>query len=280
MDRTEIINGILKGEMDDNGINILDLGPVPNFENIKKEVENIVKTRNSSYTINDESLRKYIREGDDDLRALMAAISAKYSKPNKTNEQIRGAARIYKLFRETPGWTEDCKDYVKYGNPENPWKFHYYEEYPSIAEYITTFPNLVRFWINGLMPNTYFVPHREILTWKWKDKNVIIPRIHVPFMNDSTSIFNINGYNYNLKEGHAYFVNIGACHYAANNSEIPRHHFLIDTLLDEKVLSKLQKGTVPKPVSYTGPLDIDPIHNKRSEIPVEERTIERISILP
>lgn len=280
MDREEVISGMLNAELNDNGIGLLDLGPVPNFSKIKEEVEVIIKNYNSSYTINDDSYQKWIRDGDDDLKARIESIAIKYGKPNKSAEQIRGMNRIYKLFRESPGWIEDCKDYVKYGNPDSPWKFWYSDDFPSINEYVSSYNHLVRFWINGLMPGTRFVPHREILTWVWKNQPVLIPRIHVPFMDDPTSIFNINGYNYHLKEGHAYFVNIGAYHYAANNSEVPRYHFLIDAILDEKLLQVLQNGTVPEPVSYSGKPDIEPVHNKRSEIPAEDRTVEKIIILP
>lgn len=280
MDRKELIDGILKAEITDEGIVLLDLGPIPNFKQIKEEVIFIIDNYNASYTINDDSFRKYIKRGDDDLKERIAAISNKYNKPNKSAEQIQGMNRIYKLLRESPGWIEDCKDYVKYGNPDNPWKFWYKDQFPAINDYVTSYNHLVRFWLNGLMPGTRFVPHREILTWRRKDQSVIIPRIHVPFIDDPTSIFNINGYNYNLKEGHAYFVNIGACHYAANNSEIPRYHFLIDALLDENLLSKLQNGLIPKPISYEGPLKIESVHNKRSEIPIEDRTAEKIVILP
>jgi hypothetical protein len=279
MTKDEIISGMLSAELTDNGIGLLDLGPIANFENIKSEVDKIIKTHNSSYTISNDSFRKYIDTNDDDLKARIAAISAKYGKPNKTNEQIVGAARIYKLFRETPGWFEDCKDYVKYGDINNPWKFHYSDEYPAIAEYISTFPNLVRFWINGLMPGTRFVPHREILSWRWNNKNVIIPRIHIPFLEDPTSVFNINGYNYNLKKGHAYFVNIGSYHYAANNSEIPRYHFLIDCILSHSLLERFQNASIPNPISYEEKEEIDLAHNKRSEIPAEERVVGNINIL-
>lgn len=279
MNRETLINGILNAEANDDGIGLLDLGPVPNFEKIKEEVNYIIEHFNASYMINDDSFRPYIKDGDDDLKARIDAIAAKYGKPNKTADQIRGMNRVYKLYRESPGWFEDCKDYVKYGGDAS-WQFWYKDEFPNINDYVSSFSHLVRFWINGLMPGTGFVPHREILTWNWKNKPVIIPRIHVPFIDDPTSVFNVNGYNYNLKEGHAYFLNIGSYHYAVNNSNISRYHFLIDALLDEKLLEMLQNGKIPEPFSYTGKADVDPVHNKRSEISAADRTVDKIFILP
>jgi hypothetical protein len=279
MTREEIIKGLLDSEKGNNGIGILKLGPVPNYEKIKKEVETIIDSFPASYILSKEECRPYIKEFDIDLKKQIADMSKAIGKENKTNEQIQGANRIYKLFRESPGWPEDCKDYVKYSNPNDHWKFHFSDEFPNIGKYIEGYPNLVRFWINGLMPGTRFIPHREILTWPWRGDITLIPRIHVPFMSDSSSIFNINGYNYNLEEGNAYFVNIGAYHYASNDSNIPRYHFLIDSILDENLLSMFQNAEIPTPVSYTEKEEIKLEHDKRSPIDLDLQTYNHIRIL-
>jgi hypothetical protein len=98
-------------------------------------------------------------------------------------------------------------------------------------------------------------------------------------MSDSSSIFNINGFNYNLEEGNAYFVNIGAYHYASNDSNIPRYHFLIDSILDENLLSMFQNAEIPIPVSYTEKEEIRPEHDKRSSVDLDLQTYDHIRIL-
>lgn len=280
MNRTEILKGLLDSENENNGIDILDLGPVENFEEIKKEVNHIIETKPASYILENSSYLPYIKPYDVDLKAQIIEMSRKIGKENYTYEQIKGANRIFKLFREQPGWVEDCKDYVKYGNNSTEWKFHFSEEYPYVSNFINSLPNLVRFWINGLLPNSRFQPHYEILTWKWNDSPVMVPRLHLPFMDEPDSVFNLNGKNYHLKEGNLYFVNIAAYHYAANNSTKPRFHFLIDCIMSEQLIKLFEKGVIPMPISEEPIQQVDPKFNKRSEYPVEMRRIENIRILP
>lgn len=280
MDRKELINGILKAEKEDDGINLLDLGPIPNFEDLKKEVEIITNTYNCSYVTNDkEKYGHFIKEGDIDFNDILDKIFQTTSRVNRGFEQIQGMLKGRKLFRKEPGWIDDCIDYIKYGDPNNPWKFWYGDEFPTINNIINGFKYPARVWISGLMPGTRFIPHREVISWNWNNQPVIVPRLHIPFLDDESSIFNVNGYNYNLKEGHLYFVNIGAYHYAANNSNTSRYHVLIDAILDEALLERLQNGTVPTPNEYVGKEEINPLHNKRSDIPAEDRIYEKMKIL-
>lgn len=279
MTRTEIIKGLLESEKGNSGIDILELGMIPNYEKIKSEAEYIIDHFPASYVLTDDKCKSYIKEYDINLTKQIEEISIKLGKPNKTNEQIIGACRLYKLFKEFPGWTEDCKDYVKYGKPNEDWKFHFSEEFPNIGSYLNSLPHLVRFWINGLMPGTRFVPHREILTWNWQGSPSLIPRIHVPLMSDSTSIVNVNGYNYRLEEGRAYFINIGAYHYAANNSNVPRYHFLIDCVLSEELLSMFETALIPNPISFTKKEILNPEHDKRSTVKLELQTHDHIKVL-
>lgn len=279
MTREKIINGLIESENGNTGIDILQLGEIPNYEKIKTEAEFIINHYPASYVLTNEECKPYIKDYDIDLRQQIKDMSIKLGKPNKTDEQIVGACRLYKLFRESPGWAEDCKDYIKYGQPNENWKFHFNEEFPNIGLYLNSIPHLVRAWINGLMPGTRFVPHREILTWKWQGSPSLIPRIHVPLMSDNSSTINVNGYNYKLEEGYAYFLNVGAYHYAENNSNVPRYHFLIDCILSNQLLDIFKNAIVPKPIEFVGKEEIKPEHNKLSEIDINHRRYEHIKIL-
>lgn len=280
MNRKEVIDGILKAEKEDDGINLLDLGPISDFDNLKKEVETITNNYNSSYVTNDkEKFGKFIEKDDVDFNDIVNKIYQTTNRINKGFEQIQGMLKMRKLFRKEPGWIDDCIDYIKYGDPNSPWKFWYGDEFPTIDNLINSFKYPARTWISGLMPGTRFIPHREVISWRWRNEPIILPRLHIPFLDNDSSIFNVNGYNYRLKEGHLYFVNIGTYHFAANNSDTPRYHILIDAILDETLLERLQNGTVPTPTEYVGKEEIDPIHNKRSEISIDDRIYEKMKIL-
>tara|TARA_R110000851_G_scaffold239991_1_gene392712 strand:- start:221 stop:958 length:738 start_codon:yes stop_codon:yes gene_type:complete len=53
-------------------------------------------------------------------------------------------------------------------------------------------------------------------------------KLHIPIITNPNVEFNINGINYNLKEGTAYIVDVGVHHYYTNNSNIDRWHLICD----------------------------------------------------
>ena len=168
---------------------------------------------------------------------------------------------------------------MKFYKEGGDWKFHYQKEYPIIGNFINTFPNLVRCWINGLMPGTRFKPHYEALTWKYMDMPVLVPRIHITFKSDPKSILHVNGKDYCLQEGRMYFINIGNYHFAHNNSNEQRYNLLIDCILGDKLLNLFQNGQYVEPVSFTKKINVPAEWNKTSSFEYKDRTADKIKIV-
>jgi hypothetical protein len=279
MNRNELLEGLLESEKGNQGIDILKLKKVDEYEKIKKEVFSIIEKKPASFICNDNNLKsKFIKDYDDDLKQKIIEVSKKTGKPNTTYNQIIGANRIYKLFRKSPGWVEDGVDFVKYHKEGELWKFYYENEFPYLTKYLNNDDFLVRAWINGLMPNSSFKPHKEILTYKYKQWNVMIPRIHITFVNDTNSYFNLNGKNYILEEGVEYLINISSYHYAKNMSDSPRYNLLTDYFMNEELLERLCEGTVPSVINEESLIDIEEQNNKKSDIDLNKLKIKDIKV--
>lgn len=263
MDVNDIIDNFLSAEREENECFLYKLFYVENFYELKKEIEDIVNSKESTIIGNISNNEKYVLNEDEIV---------------PTNEKlstiIEGAWKSHTIFRKTLGWFENepypkCKDDIL-GK-----KFFHKDDYPEVAKYLNLFPNKIGSNISSLLPNTRLLPHSESALVNFEEKLSYIFRFHLTIHENITSYHWFNGNYYHLEPGYVYLFNFGAKHAAFNNSQNIRSNLIIDSLASKKMNSllkfaKLENNIIGKEDFYFNPKNkrttIDPTDVKSKDI--------------
>lgn len=135
------------------------------------------------------------------------------------------------------------------------------ELYPTINNFIMSFPHAVNCRINIMGPKSGLGQHKETIIVRQKSGDLgIKARFHVPIVTNEKALVFLDGGVYQLEAGRLYFFNNGCVHAASNGSDNPRIHLVFDMLMTKNVASLFVGHVVPdthslEPVDEDAPLD-------------------------
>lgn len=242
----------LLNAQNDNGINVLNLGKINNFESIKDEISNIINNKSGTLIL-EKGDKEFYRDDDDII---------KVSDHIKLHDQLYGGCRSFQLLRPEPGWHEiynGLSSDVDY----NQWKFWAGDEYPNLFKFIKSLTSCYNCCINGFLPHSKFTVHREPIVKKFRNKWVMICRFHIPILTNNKCLNYVGDGLYHFEEGYNYFFNVAAKHDGRNDSDLPRYHLLYDLILTEKVIDMLRSATTVFPNMMID-LEVNPNRNVKS----------------
>lgn len=249
----DVVEGIIKDEVDGDGIKCLKLFQIDNLSELQREVEDIVKTKPAT-VIGDVSGREGHYLDIDEI----------IENHNKIPEMVTGAWRIYRIFRPDPRWKEDIP-YLDNRFNYKECKFHFADQYPNIANFIEKFPAKFVVNISGLIPRTQLLPHNDLMGRYWKEKPSMVIRFHLPLIIDENAYFWFHGKSYFLEPGWVYLFNGATVHSAINKSNKSRYNIIIDCLAST-LLDPLFENASEPPFLRHEDLEINPKNIK--EVPL------------
>jgi len=112
-------------------------------------------------------------------------------------------------------------------------RFHADSSYPTLARFVSAFPDTVNFRIAVLGPRSSLPPHEEHTLIRTRTGGVGARlRFHLPIVTNAGAELNLDGDVYHLAAGICAFVNHGCVHAASNaHDREARIHLVWDMLL-------------------------------------------------
>lgn len=248
-DIRSIVNELMKERKTHDGIKCLRLFKIENYQEIIKEVEEIVSTKPAT-VIGD------IQNKDGHYLDIDEIIP--YNE--KVKEIVKGAWRTHRILRSNPGWLEN-ESYIDV--EERPRNFFYPEEFPNIASFIKMFPYAIGANISGLLPHTQLMPHVDPMGQYWKGKPSISIRFHLPLVSNQDTFFWFNGKVLHLEVGYLYLFNGAAIHSAINQSNKSRYNIIVDCLACNK-LNPFFENSLEVPITDEFPLEVNEFNIKKT----------------
>lgn len=249
---SNIVQDIFNAQ-NDSGIYVLNLGKLNNFDAIKEEALEIIKTKPGT-TILERDDGSFYRDDDYIIKA---------EDHKKLYDQLHGGYRSFQLLRPEPGWTD-----IYYGlssdTDYNQWKFWAEDTYPNIAKSLKSYPSCFNCCIGGFLPHSRFTIHREPIIKQYHDKWFMICRFHIPLTTNSKCSNYIGDGLYHFDEGNMYFFNVAGKHDGRNESDVPRYHLVYDLILTEQVINMLKNAETVLPNQKIN-LEVNPNRDVKSK---------------
>jgi hypothetical protein len=111
-------------------------------------------------------------------------------------------------------------------------RFHLGVEYPAVAQFIETFPDMTNFRLNAIGPEARLAAHEENSIIETRTGSVgVCVRYHLPIVTNAKAELTLDEHVFHLEAGTVYLVNHGCVHAARNGGNEHRLHLVWDQLL-------------------------------------------------
>ncbi len=171
-----------------------------------------------------------------------SAVKDKDHVTNWTNPY--GTAVQFSLFNESGKFDDFSTDHNRTRQGK---RFHYAEEFPTLARFIDAFPHAYNMRLNGMGKKSGLSPHEEHVVSQSSDGNhvQVRARFHLPVATNPGAEMFLDGEVFHFEAGSVYFFNNGCIHSASNSGETFRYHFVWDTLLNQEAHDWMFVGSQP-----------------------------------
>lgn len=253
MDREELIREILKAGKHEGGLIAGIAHKVDNFENLQKEClqfhNDWLALNNAEYVI---KVDKALDEG--------------------------------KFYKTYVIWLENedvLTNWPLYGKDVNysKRKFPFPDQYPALANFLNSVPDLMSARINVMGPGVKDFYHSENVVFCYNNNITMNLLFHIPIKTNDQCTLNADTEIHKFsEEGRIYYFNQSTVHSPVNSSTEPRTHLCFYCLLTERVLEWAKDLKPLVPDSYQNmPINL---RDLVLEVPIEDHVYENINIVP